>query len=282
MRWSKPKEDTLLIFKNKRDDLHKMLQLQAKKFIYQLEMTEVPDEKGSHENWHYQGYMNLKKKQRPKALAKSLNHDFPGIELRPCSNAGKEALQKYCMKSDTRKDGPWSTDTKEVLQLQDIKVIKDTPYAYQKQILDTLSSTPDHRTINWVVDTAGNNGKSSFSKYIAVHDLGLSLTYGKTGDLLNLVFKLPKKRFYLFDLSRTKAKDVDKDDVYAALEGIKNGYFINTKYETGQWINDCPHVWVFANCAPNLDRMSQDRWKVWSLQTDHTLKAYVAPADVTE
>lgn len=243
--------------------------------MYQLEMTEVKDAQGSHENWHYQGYLNLKMKARPKSLAKTLNYDFCGIEMSACSTAGKAALQKYVMKDETRQDGPWSDQP--TLAHDDIKVIKDAPYPYQKTILDEVKGRPHHRILNWVIDSKGNQGKSSFAKYVVVNKVGLSLTYGKTSDILNLVSKFDKQRFYLFDLSRTKPKDIDSNDVYATLESIKNGYFINTKYETGVWINDPSHVWVFCNHPPATERMSKDRWQVWSLTETHALAPYVAP-----
>ena len=72
----------------------------ADKYVFQAEDTG--------DNPHYQGYFHLKKKNRPKTLAKTVNAEFKGIELRACSSAGKEALRAYCMKDDTRVAGPWA------------------------------------------------------------------------------------------------------------------------------------------------------------------------------
>lgn len=275
MRYSKKADMDIKDFKAAQVKLHATCQQYAKKFVYQLEKTEVKDEKGSHDNWHYQGYLNLKEKRRPKALAILLNEQFPGINIQPASANGKEALKSYCMKEDTRVDGPWSDQPS--LKHDDIKVIKESPFPYQRLILDEVKGEPHHRKINWVVDTVGGHGKSSFAKFIYVNQLGLALTYGRTSDLFNLVFKMPKQRFYLFDLSRTKPKDFHTDDVYAALEGIKNGYVVNTKYETGVWVNDPSHVWVFSNYPPLKERMSSDRWVVYYMRGDHTMFTSLPP-----
>jgi len=74
---------------------------------------------------------------------------------------------------------------------------------------------------------------------------------------MNLVYNLkvvPKT--LIFDLPRNNGNSIS----YDALESIKNGYIVNTKYETGSKIFRIPHIIVFANTRPDVEKLSADRW----------------------
>lgn len=176
------------------------------------------------------------------------------------STAGIKSLQDYAMKSDTRVAGPWAD--KRIYLGQDLIT---NLYPWQQEIKTQVEEQPDDRTINVLYNEAGNIGKSAFCKYMAYHFKAPVCGWAKSGDILNLVSKMSNMPVYLFDLSRSKPQDWAKDDIPAAMEGIKNGLFVNTKYETSQIIMACPHVWMFCNHLPNLSSMSRDRWRFWSV-----------------
>lgn len=180
--------------------------------------------------------------------------------MSPASTAGIAALQTYCLKTDTRVAGPWAD--KRIYLGQGL--ITDL-YPWQQEIKTQCEEEPDDRTINVLYDTNGNIGKSAFCKFMAYHFKAPVCGWAKSGDILNLVSKFQNLPVYLFDLSRSKPQDWAKDDIPAAMEGIKNGLFVNTKYETSQVIMQCPHVWMFCNHLPNLSSMSRDRWRFWSV-----------------
>ncbi|KAG5182797.1 hypothetical protein JKP88DRAFT_245412 [Tribonema minus] len=96
-------------------------------------------------------------------------------------------------------------------------------------------------------------------EYMAYHHNCMKLSWGDTGDLMNLVFKMKTCRCYIFDLSRTKPKTFSNEDLYSAIEDIENGYIVNTKYETGFKQFAPPHVIVFANTPPNQSCLTRDR-----------------------
>jgi len=177
------------------------------------------------------------------------------------ATAGIVALQSYVLKRETRVRGPWhdgSTYIGEDLIVQ--------LYPWQEEIKTSIAGRPDSRSINVLVDETGNTGKSAFCKYMCWHHKIPVLGWGKTGDLLHLVSKCPNRIAYIFDLSRSKPADWARDDIPAAMEGIKNGLFINTKYECSQVIMKTPHVWVFTNHVPNIQTMSRDRWRIWRIK----------------
>jgi len=235
------------------------------KWIYQLENTKT----SGGNNYHYQGFGHLRQKRRPsnvKSLAISLNGQLNGIEMSPASTAGIQALQSYVLKADTRVRGPYSDSSTYIGEDLIVQL-----FPWQEEIKTSISRPPDRRSINVVVDSIGNTGKSAFCKYMCWHYKIPILGWGKTGDLLHLVSKMPNKSAYIFDLSRSRPQDWGRDDIFSAMEGIKNGLFINTKYECSQVIMKHPHVWIFTNHYPNISAMSRDRWKIWKIQHNRLL-----------
>jgi len=164
------------------------------------------------------------------------------------------------MKEATRVAGPWS-DQKVYLG-QDLP---GTLWDWQEDVKNRCMVEADDRTINYIIDFKGNNGKSKFCKYMCYHHNSLMLPWGKTGDILNLVVKKGAKPIYLFDLSRAKPQDWARDDISAAMEQIKNGHIVNMKYETDDFMMMPPHIWCFSNQLPNISSMSLDRWKFWEI-----------------
>jgi len=192
------------------------------------------------------------------------------------STAGISALKTYSLKADTRIRGPYHDGSTYIGEDLIVNL-----YPWQSDIKSELDGPPDRRRINVLVDEKGNTGKSAFSKYLHWHYQIPILGWGRTGDILHLVSKMPNRRAYIFDLSRSKPQDWGRDDIASAMEGIKNGLFMNTKYECSQVCMKVPHIWVFTNHIPNISSMSRDRWRFWTLR-HHRLVAIPLPhpADV--
>lgn len=234
------------------ETMKKTLEENFDKWIFQLEDTV--------NNLHFQGYAHAAVKNRPQTLAVAMNNTLRGIEVQRASTAGIQALKKYALKSDTRVQGPWADHP--------IYLGEDLPtqlYDWQEKLKNYLLGPVNDREIIWCFNREGNNGKSTFAKYMAYHHDITKLTYGDRGDLLNLVAKIGPKRAYIFDLTRTKPKTMSWDDVISTMEDIKTGHFINTKYETNTVIMSKPHIVVMANYPPNRKAMSQDMWTIVEL-----------------
>lgn len=232
-------------------DIFKYFSKIAKKFIFQLE--ECPKSK-SH---HFQCYVNLKTKKRQVEVVKMFNaQGFQGADIKVASNNGKEVLKSYCMKKDSRLDGPWAD--KPIYLGRDL--INDLR-PWQKSIVNLIDKTPHKRKIHWFYDESGGKGKSSIAKYLWFHHKVLTLSIGKASDLLNLVFKKQGLPMYIFDISRTVPAGT-MNEIYMALESVKNGYFVNTKYDTGVCCMEIPHIIVFSNHLPKIKSLSHDRWNI--------------------
>ena len=78
---------------------------------------------------------------------------------------------------------------------------------------------------------------------------------------MNHMYNMKSLKIVCFDLPRNNGNNIS----YDALESIKNGIIINMKYETGQKLCDSPHILVFANMPPDVDKLSLDRWVVKEL-----------------
>ena len=228
------------------------------KFIFQAEHT-VHEGK---DNPHYQGYFHCKEKRRAKEIAVKLNDEFKGINIQASSTAGKEALQSYCMKQDTRVAGPWAD--KKIYMGSDLWPESKMPI-WQQTMIAHLEEHPGDRQMFWIHDATGNNGKTKFIKYLAFKRDAVPLGYGHSTDVLNLVSKFPGKRIYAFNLTRSKPANLSALDLYSAMESIKDGLFINTKYETAVVMMDPPHVMVCSNELPKYNQISADRWTVFSI-----------------
>lgn len=225
-------------------------------YIYQLELG------GETKEYHFQGHMKLKVKERCSTLLhRILQKSHRSWSITPCHD--DNALKKYCMKKETRVQGPWA-DRK-------IYMGSDLPhqiqlYPWQRFVWDEISEDADckNRTINWVYDPQGKQGKSTFCKKVWFEKRTPPLTYGVSGNLMNRLYESPDASVYLFNLTRSKPADIGKQDLYVALENLSDGIIINDKFKTAHKFIDRPHIWVFSNILPKFSALTGDRWKVWT------------------
>lgn len=259
LRWSVDHTD------DNKDELVLWLKDNADKWVFQAELTNHE----GHANPHYQGYFHTKDKQRSKALAINANVDLAGVNIQPSSSNGVDALRKYCMKEDSRVAGPWAD--KKLYLGNDLWSFSEMPN-WQKSLLTLLRRNPGNRKMYWLYDPIGNIGKTKFVKYLVYKQNALGLGYGHSTDVLNLVSKMPNLSVYIWNLTRAKPANLSELDLYSAMESVKDGYFINLKYETSIVLMDPPHVVVMANHLPTLKHISADRWQMLGVNNGNLVK----------
>lgn len=239
------------------------------KFVFQLEdPTKVGD------NYHYQGFINVAAKARIGALINALNHPdvMPGCQIQYASTAGKEALKSYCMKDESRVAGPWWDRPGEPPRPYNGEDMPATWWPWQKEVIDTVMTTkPDDRTINYIVDYVGKQGKSKVSKYLMWKGVARTFGWVEPKNAFYSIAQEEGQRAYIFDLTRTKPKKMAADDMYSMIEAIKNGMVDGSLYENRAVLFNPPHVWVFANVPPRKDALSADRFKLWTIDAEHRL-----------
>ena len=130
--------------------------------------------------------------------------------------------------------------------------------AWQSTMYELLNYPPNDRTIYFIVDVDGNNGKTWFAHhYCFTHPYCQVIPPGKKNDM---VFALQENITVLFlDCPRSKQGDFIQ---YDFLEEVKNGYIFSPKYESRvKRLNKC-HVVVLMNEKPDLTKLSEDRYHV--------------------
>ncbi|AXQ66426.1 MAG: putative viral replication protein [Cressdnaviricota sp.] len=209
------------------------------------------EETGKNGTKHLQGIISLKKRMRwgEFNLMKAIHWEKP-INVKDC--------YLYCCKEETRTGDVFAYNYEIPYRFR----LKEL-YSWQHDIIRLISKPADDRSVNWYWSERGNVGKSSFVKHLVMNFNAILLTKGKYNDICNLIFKanMTCKNIVIFDLPRNNGNSIS----YDAIESIKNGMITNMKYETGFVCFPPPHVLVFANDMPEMDKLSLDRWNIVEL-----------------
>lgn len=241
----------------------------AKKYAFQLENSD-------NGYVHWQGRISLIKKRRM-AEAIKLFHSkdiFSNIHLSMTCNASADN-DFYVLKADTFVEGQRYKDTDEVRYIpRQVREIAKL-YPWQQYIVDN-ANVWDTRSINILIDTDGNNGKSTLVTYMRAHNIARKLPFcNDYKDVMRMVCDMPTSRCYLIDMPRAINKE-RLFQLYGAIEEIKSGYAYDDRYKFTEKIFDCPNIWIFCNVVPDLDMLSQDRWKFWNIKDNELI-----PCDIT-
>lgn len=142
--------------------------------------------------------------------------------------------------------------------------ITDPPLAarpgWQESLLRHLSTDPDPRKVVWYYDEVGGSGKSLFGRRFRCGDGSRPyiITGGKHGDIQ---YGYARQPVVFFDWPRSGQETFP----YGVVENFKNGYFLNTKYESTPVFFNSPHVIVFSNFYPDKTKLSLDRWDIHTI-----------------
>lgn len=133
---------------------------------------------------------------------------------------------------------------------------------WQQLIVDELHLAAHPRRIVFIVDQAGNGGKSTFAKYLAaVFDRVQILRPGKLADMARVI--QVETRIVIMDVPRESQEVIQ----YSFLESLKDGLVWSPKYESSiKYMDAIPHVLVFCNAFPDMQKLSADRYVVRVLQ----------------
>lgn len=168
-----------------------------------------------------------------KATSRKLAEEFPGMYLR----FSRHAQELYNASVPEYDDGDFE------------------PYEWQQNIIDCMEEAPDSRTIFWVYDETGGKGKSRLAAHLVSKHDGIILG-GKLDDM-KYAFSRDVSKVAIFDLTRTQS-DCMKGLVSFA-ESLKNGMYMNAKYESRMVTFARCHVIFFANFMPPENVWSADR-----------------------
>lgn len=134
---------------------------------------------------------------------------------------------------------------------------------WQQELTNIIDGEADDRKIIFVIDRQGNKGKSWLTKYwFSKRDDIQRLSIGKREDLAYALDV--SKRVFVFDVPRGCMEYLQ----YSILEGIKDRLVFSAKYESKSKIFvHKTHCIVFCNEAPDLNKLSMDRFELKDIST---------------
>ena len=194
---------------------------------------------------HVQGYLEFKERRRP--MSTNMSHRIHW-EL---ARGTKIENVEYCSKDGLSfvYPAPYNVD----IQLR----------PWQSNLVRLLREEPNDRTITWVWEAEGCSGKTTFQKYVYTNFARTVVLSGRGSDMKQGIAKyyettneLPN--IVLINVPRSCTGFLS----YSGIEEVKDMFFFSPKYEGCMVCGACPHVIVFANCEPDYERMSSDRWNV--------------------
>lgn len=230
----------------------------ATKWIFQMEKGSTTGRR------HFQGSVKLAAKKRKTWLLNNSPVGKVGLSLSPTVN--ETGAFKYCMKAETRTAGPWCDH---VLYLQkDLQMMKN-PLPWQQWVLDVIATEPDDRTIHWLWEPEGKVGKSKLVKYLDANDMAITIAFGTATQCKTGIVAEGPARAYLIDLPRTIGNEEKVEAMFSTMEAVKNGFVKSYMYgKVNKLLMEPPHVFVYANHAPDTRLLSKDRWVVKKIGTN--------------
>lgn len=222
---------------------------------------------GENNTPHIQGCFNLKTKKRITGLKKE-SYTFSRCHFEVMNN--EVASYDYCMKSDSSvPNSMWDFGFPKPL-----KVIS-TLLPFQQSIVNMIETEPDDRTINWIYDPIGCAGKTVLCKYLIKNYNVICMTGGAVKDIacvlkLNIDAgrDLNEKTTFILNLPRLS------NPSYKGIEAVKDGLITSVKYESTTLCFNSPHLFVFSNELPDKDKLSADRWNIYTIK-ENELVAFV-------
>jgi len=128
---------------------------------------------------------------------------------------------------------------------------------WQADLFKQLKFKPDDRKIKFVVDRAGNEGKTWFCKYYCyLHDDAMYMRPTKHADMAYALMQ--NLRVLFLDCTRQQIEHLP----YSFLESVKDGLVFSPKYESRMKMFSPVHVVVMMNEEPNYGFLSEDRYDV--------------------
>ena len=138
------------------------------------------------------------------------------------------------------------------------RLVEGQPRLWQHRLNGIVDADPDDRRIVFVVDPEGNNGKSWWCRYqLSNRDDAQFMSVGKRDDLAFAVDV--NTTLFIFDIPRGHMQYLQ----YSILEQLKNRMVFSNKYcSQTKILTSVPHVVVLSNEHPDMEALTNDRYKI--------------------
>jgi hypothetical protein len=144
---------------------------------------------------------------------------------------------------------------------------------WQQRVIEIIEGPVHPRKVYVVLDPKGGCGKSFLVNTYGILNRRnvLQLNNAKKNDMLYVAAMKGSFDTVFIDCDRCGMNDTKENDVYGAIEALKNGSFISNKYECKQVTNGIPHMFMFTNELPKFNMLSFDRWVVLFIDDDENI-----------
>lgn len=133
---------------------------------------------------------------------------------------------------------------------------------------DLIALPTDGRTVEIVYDWAGNNGKTFIGRVLeSQHKCAYIPPLSRGLDICACVMQKPRSKWYVLDFPRSF--NLDGNEVWSAIEQVKNGYVYDPRYSFKSLDLGCnPRVTLMVNTLPERIPLSADRIKLYTITHD--------------
>ena len=209
---------------------------------------------------HLQGYIEFKTKRRPLSVFKFTKR-IKWLK----SKGSREQNLEYCSKDNLF----FSIGLPKKLKSL---ACENNLFPWQQTIIDIIREDPCDRAIYWFRGSKGGEGKTTFAKYLVRFHNAIILG-GKCSDMKNGIIEYKKTNNDLPELIVLNIPRSFNSDYlsYTGIEEVKDMLFYSGKYEGGMIDGNCPHLIIFSNELPDLEKCSRDRWKVFDIEKNYYL-----------
>lgn len=232
---------------------------------------------------HYQGCCKTRIRKRQQTVLNELvaELDIPKEMVTvQCMMGTWDQAKLYCSKSESAMGTPFTNEI--TYTGDDIKVLDEQSgrYPWQNKVINKIIDedsngikAADDRTIIWIEDPQGGNGKSKLVKWCcARYDSIVKISFGTSNQLRSAIIAAGPRRVYFIDVPRTLGSDDSMASLLSAIEDLKNGFVVSAMYGKNQSILlDPPHIIIISNDKCPTNMMTLDRWRNYVINYEKDL-----------
>lgn len=237
----------------------------AKRWVFQLEEGE-----SGYKHWQVQ--LDLKKRVRLQTFINEIRKTILFADEN-CWSPSHETKFSYAMKPETRINGPWQDDRTTADSTPPIELTGKELYPWQTYVKEDCLQplTGEDRIINIIFDPIGRKGKSWMAKKFEWDKIASLVPPMRLfEDLISFIMCFDPVTAYIIDIPRAISKK-NLEGLWAAVEQVKNGYIWDKRFKGRKRLFSSPHVWVLSNHMPDFNKLTPDRWVMWTISEDKNL-----------
>lgn len=240
---------------------------------------------------HAQCRIKTYKAMRLKAFIKLCSDVGLKGHITPTSTPASKTFN-YVMKADSRDpDFPEPFTDKNYVEPREplshvVQFDSYTKYPWQEKVIE-MAQVYDDRIVDVFVDPVGNKGKSALQSWMDWQQMAMNVpSFTEQTDMIPFVMSFTPMKCYLINMPKSQKKS-RLGGFYASIETLKDGNLFDTRYKGRRVQIEKPRVFVFTNEVPDVNLLSQDRWRIWGINPHtkdlHDLTSvYVTPPEAVD